>query len=329
MGKFNAASQLPPVIKRLILRTFPLLSAAAIIVASLSPMQVSAQQSNPLSDLLGTIKKIAAGPNGTQKEAAQAAPAGQEVGAGDASTDDIMRSIASDFTYKANASFCEFYPKQDDQILLAQKTGKYNDAGIKAKLQASYEAACALGNHGSTLAQAKGDVGTLLAISALNFHRGGMVTDDTVLDAKYAKALLKLNEGTNRQLIAQLDETFWPKGPTADARAFATMSGLEAATKYQQNTFSFERTYAGKTLQIKGRVQNITGSDSRAAMTIEGIKRGVDQQGWQDIVRCEIKDKAAVDDAAQISKGDAVSVQGVFKKGPLPGVSLEDCRLVR
>jgi hypothetical protein len=130
-------------------------------------------------------------------------------------------------------------------------------------------------------------------------------------------------------LITQLDEAFWPRGPIADASAFETLSGFEAATKYQKNTFGFERAYSGKTLKIKGRVLNVTGSDASATIMIEGVKRDVDQRGWQDSIRCDVKDKAALDATVQISKGDMVSVQGVYKKGLLPGVALEGCRPVR
>jgi hypothetical protein len=312
------------------MRNLPILSASALAFIACAPMQASAQQANPISNLLGTLQKIAAGPSGVPAQAALPVPARQDTGATDASTDDILQSVGAARLHQVDASSCKFYRELSSKnMALAQRTERYYDAAISAGNQAANEAACAIQGYGMPLAQAKTEVGILLAISALNTYKADKVFDQTVRDAKYAKALLALNPAANQQWIQQLDEAFWPRGPVSDANAFASMSGLEAATKYQKNTFAFERGYGGKTLRIKGRVLNITGSDARASIMLEGVKKDVDQRGWQDSIRCEIKDAAALDAAAQISKGDTVSVQGVYKKGLLPGVSLEDCRPVR
>lgn len=301
------------------------LYAAVLSAGILTPMHAAAQQPNPLLDLLGTIQKIAAGPAAVQQDA-KLSPS-KEGGAEDAPTDDIMRVLASDSKYTATKFACSLNQDRTNDIALAQRTGKFLDAATRAKLQAKYEAACALNQKATPMALAKQQVGSLLGIAALNYHRAGMVTDDTILDARHAIALLKLDAGANSQQIELLENTFWPKGPTVDLNIFAAMSALEAATKYQKNTFAFERTYTGKTLQVKGRVLNITGSDAHAFLMLEGVKKDPDQRGWQDSVQCDIKDKEAMDAAAQISKGDVVTVKGVVKKGVVGGVALADCRL--
>lgn len=108
------------------------------------------------------------------------------------------------------------------------------------------------------------------------------------------------------------------------------MTAKDAATKYIANSFAFLRTYSNKTLQIKGRVQSINGHDDRASVTLEGIiQKDINDQGWQHIVACNVQSKDALDDVARISKGDMITVQGIFTPRTLPGVSLDDCRVVR
>jgi hypothetical protein len=301
------------------------LCAAALAAAILAPRHAAAQQPNPILDLLGTIQKIAAGPAAVQQDA-KLSPAGQ-AGVEDAPTDDIMRILASDSTYTATKFACSLNGDKGNEIALAQRTGKFLDAATRAKLQAKYVAACALNHKTTPIAQAKQQVGVLLGIAALNYHRAGMVIDDTVLDARHAIALLKLDAGANSQQIELIENAFWPKGPTVDTKIFAAMSALEAATKYQKNTFAFERTYIGKTLQIKGNVLNISGSDAHASIRLEGVKKEPDQRAWQDSVQCDIKDKDTMDAAARISRGDVVTVTGVARKGIVGGVTLADCRL--
>lgn len=308
----------------------------ALALALACPFTYAADPApNPISNFLTSLQKIAAGPKGVQadnnrNQAGQASPpniTGSE-------SDDIMRSVAEEHGAYGQAAvtttWCKLYFEDDGKILLAQKTGKFMEAGIQAKLRAANVAACALNGYGAPLAQAKDDVGHLLAISSINLSRAGMSDDDTVLHAKYAMTLLKLNEEANQSYISAVENAYWPKGAVVASQAFVAMTSKDAATKYQENTFAFQRQYTNKTMQIKGRVQKITGSANRATINLEGIvKKDINDQGWQDIVQCNVKNKDALDDAARISKGDTITVQGVFVPGVVPGVSLDDCRLLR
>lgn len=301
--------------------------AIALSCVVLGSGNASAQQANPFSELLGTIQKIASGP-GLLKTPQTDKPDTQIVG-GNAATDDIMQVVSSNYRHKANTHSCKFYQSQSDEIGVAQRTGKFLDAATRAKMQASLEAACALQGFGPPLAQAKIQVGTWLAVASLNYHNAGMVIDDTVLDAQHAVTLLKLDAAANAAMIAKLENTFWPKGQAASARPDESMTALEAATKWQKNTFAFERDYLGKTLQVKGRVLGIAGSEKSAFVRLEGIKRDVNDRSTRDTVDCEIKDDTEMDAAAQISKDDIITVVGAVHKGLLPGVALTDCRIVR
>lgn len=286
---------------------------------------------NPISNFLTTLQKIATGPAGSQTDLNRnQADQTQPPQTGSSESDDIMRSVAMEAHIGVSSYLCRIFLQDDGKILLAQKTGKFLEAGVAAQSRASNIAACALGGFWSPLNQAKDDVGHLLAISSINFSRTGVLTDDSVLHAKYALVLLKLNEGANQTYISELETAYWPKGAIADSQASLAMTAKDAVAKYQENSFGFKRQYTNKTIQIKGRVQKIAGSENSATIVLEGgVKKNINDQGWQDIVLCNVKNSAALDDASRISKGDTVTVQGVFVPGRLPGVSLDDCRLMR
>ncbi|QKY03745.1 hypothetical protein G3257_16770 [Janthinobacterium lividum] len=280
--------------------------------------------SNPISNFLGALQKIADGPG--------AAPAKRAESPSDMKSDDVLQSIANEHgaDSRASSGTCRYLLDDDGKMLIAQKTENFHQVSILAQIRAANVAACSLRGAGASIAQAKNDVGQLLTISALNANQADMVTENTLRHAKYAIILLKLNATANQNSISALENVFWPKGPVADSKAFAVMTAKDAATKYIANSFAFLRTYSNKTLQIKGRVQSINGHDDRASVTLEGIiQKDINDQGWQHIVACNVQSKDALDDVARISKGDMITVQGIFTPRTLPGVSLDDCRVVR
>ena len=293
------------------------------LVLSLISLPVNADNS-PLSNLLGAISdlgKTLGNPNtGNQDQAKSDTSAPNE----------IMRLLASQQMFP----YCreDFAKKQLDQAIGKYKMGQYSMAGADALIQAQTVAACALKTPG-TIPQAENTVGLLLAVSAISNHKAGLDTPETIITAQDALTLLKLDASGNQDMISQVEKSgvIPAKAPTSEKSPYVKMTAHDAATKYTGNGFAFKKEYSGKTLRVSGEIQSIMGSEKSAFIVLAGVhKPNHNDENWNDVVQCTITEENAMKDAMNISKGQKISVQGIYSpKQFQSGVALQDCRIVK
>ena len=162
-----------------------------------------------------------------------------------------------------------------------------------------------------------------------------MDTQSTLINAQNALVLLKLNPSSNKNLIEQIEKSgILPAKPAVASKTpLMTMSAHEVATKYIANSFAFDQKYSGKTLQVRGEIQSISGSANAAYISLIGVRtKDINDEGWNDVVRCDITEKSALEGVLNISKGETIAIQGLYDpehqalKG---GVELQDCKIVQ
>ncbi|MDP3514962.1 MAG: hypothetical protein Q8S20_19650 [Sulfuritalea sp.] len=289
-------------------------------VLSMASMVVHAD-ANPLSSLLGGLGKLG---NAIEQSGGQAASKGATNG------DEIMRQLASqDLSPYCNPSFTEKNIKATADKF---RMGQYAMVGPEAFLIAQRVASCALKGTSITGSNEKNIVGQLLALSSIANHKAGVDSPETTIRAQNALTLLRLDAEGNKDLIAQVETSgaLPEKVRMSSINATTKMSAFDLATKYQKNTPTFVREYSGKTLQVNGIIKSIAGDANRALIVLNGIPKSRDEQGWQDVVQCQVTDAGALSDVMNIGKGGNVSVRGVYMKKQLDiGPSLYDCRIIR
>jgi hypothetical protein len=258
--------------------------------------------------------------------------ASDQVDGGNISPDEIIRQLAS----QNMSPYCaaSFLQKSIDQAMDAYKMGKFSTAAGQAKIQAQNISACSLKNGGVITPNDRSMVGQLLAVSAIGNREAGLNAYSNTVTALNAMTLLKLDAGGNQEIISQLEKSgaLPQKAPVSDANSALTMSALDMVTKFQKNSFSFNRENKGKTLGVNGVIKNISGGENTVYITIIGVVRSnKDEQRHQDDVSCYITESNAMKTAMTIEKGKMVSVQGLFSPKPMADseIVLHDCRIVR
>lgn len=296
-----------------------------VLPLALSLISLPANAGNNLvSNLFGAITdlgKTLGNPNtGNQDQAKSDTPAPNE----------IMSLLASQEMHP----YCneEFVKKRIDQTISQYKMGEYGMAGGDALLQAQTVAACALKNKGMNMSQAEKTAGFLLALSAISKHKAGLDTPANIITAQNALTLLKLDASGNQDIISQVEKSgvIPAKAPTSAVSPYVKMTAYDAATKYNGNSFAFKKEYTGKTLRVSGEIQRIGGSEKDAFIVLAGVRKADrNDEGWNDVVQCTIKEENAMKDAMNISTGQKISVQGIYNPGQFGiGVSLQDCKIV-
>lgn len=293
------------------------------LALSLISLPVNADN-NPVSNLFGAIADLG-------KTLGNPNTGNQDLAKNDTSApNEIMRLLASQQMFP----YCkeDFVKKEIDQTISKYKMGEYSMAGAGALLQAQTVAACSLKNQGMILSQAENTAGFLLAVSAISNHKAGLDTPETIIRAQNALTLLKLDASGNQDMISQVEKSgvIPAKAPTSAASPYVKMTAHDAATKYTGNIFAFKKEYSGKTLRVSGEIQSIGGSEKSAFIVLAGVRKpNHNDEGWNDVVQCTITEEDALKDAMNISKGQKISIQGIYSPMQFQtGVSLQDCRIV-
>ncbi len=307
---------------------------------SLLPLQAKAE-SNPLSNLFGSIIVLGNKHNNTASDNQNTADKSQD-NSNSPSPNEIMRDLASKYdgihgahvpmTYSTecnkyiNPGLTEDIKKMEENF----KMGHYAYVGGLGFEDANAAAFCAFANRTIATPSDESLVGFYLGWSVLANHKAGMDTPEGIRNAQYALILLKQDAQANKNLISLIENSgVIPDVPVAAENADFKMTAFNAATQYSGNSFAFKRKYTGKTLRISGVVERINGSDKSALIVLAGIhKKNPNDEGWGDVVQCTITEDGALNQAMNISKGQAISVQGIYKPDQYTsGVSLDDCRI--
>lgn len=286
-------------------------------------------QQNPLSGLLDAISKVAKpGANNSQDE--------------NSSMVDILKTYAA-------ANTAAFYAGDACRMVANGtgvqrsdadfKLGSYGSASAGYLLTAENLAQCAVGPSGASqvtripLSQAIDQVGVNLAMSVIAAKAGGLVTSQTTTNARNALTLLNVNKGANDELIRKVRETglVGDAAPTTVSNAESVhMTAKDAVSAFKSNNFAFKSKYDGKVLTISGTIQNITGSGQRATVTLVGYRPAdLNNQGFQDVVRCEVSDQAALAKVMDLKRGEATKATGLFKPATQAfqiGIELQRCQ---
>ncbi|MDR9848686.1 OB-fold protein [Herbaspirillum huttiense] len=286
-------------------------------------------QQNPLSSFLDAIGKVGKGISSSSQE-----ESGPLV--------DILKTYASANTSTLNAgAACEavtrgYLVKKSETDL---KLASYGAASAGYLLNAQDIAQCAVGPAGASqvsripVSQAIDQVGANLAMSVIAAKAGGLVIPQVTANAQNALALLEANKTANGDLIRKLKETglVGDDSPTtASSAEVIQMTAKDAVSDFKSNNFAFKSKYDGKVLAISGVIQNITGSGQRATVTLVGHKPAdLNDQGFQDLVRCEVSDQAALSKVINLKRGQMVKVMGLYKPATQAfpvGVELQKCQ---
>jgi uncharacterized protein (DUF1330 family) len=217
--------------------------------------------------------------------------------------------------------------------------GNYVNASSGYLMAAKNLAQCAVGPVGSRnvkripLSQAINETGITLAMSVIADKAGGLVTQQTKINAKNAFTLLNANKTANEELIRNLKETglVGDAAPTTVSNAKPVhMTAMDAVRAFKNNQFAFKSKYGGKILTISGTIQSITGSGQRASITLVGYKQADRKnQGFQDVVSCEVRDQAALSKVMNLKNGEATKVTGLFEPATQAlqvGIELQRCQ---
>lgn len=182
------------------------------------------------------------------------------------------------------------------------------------------------------LAKAYSDVGQILATTVLAQQAADVVDGQTAVNAKNAMVLLETNATANRATIAKLAATgLVPELATTNGSHALAMTARQAVAAYKRNTFGFNAKYSGKQLQITGPVENISGSGQSASVELNGYMPANPQdQGFQDMVICQVGDPAQLQRVANLSKGETVRVHGLYNPDAQymkVGITLLNCAI--
>lgn len=180
------------------------------------------------------------------------------------------------------------------------------------------------------LEKAYSDVGQLLATAVLAQQAAGVVDGQASADAKNAMVLLKTNATANQAMIAKLAATgLVPELATGSRSHAIAMTAGHAVAAYKRNTFGFNTKYSGKELQITGPIENISGSGQSANVELEGYMPANPQdQGFQDMVICQVGDPGQLQRIADLSKGQTVTLHGLYNPNAQymkVGITLLNC----
>jgi hypothetical protein len=180
------------------------------------------------------------------------------------------------------------------------------------------------------LEKAYSDVGQLLATAVLAQQAAGVVDGQTAADAKNAMVLLKTNAAANQAMIAKLAATgLVPELATKSGSHAIEMTAQQAVAAYKSNTFGFNSRYSGKELQITGPIENISGSGQSASVELQGyMPKNPQDQGFQDMVICQVGDPGQLQRVADLSKGQTVTLHGLYNPNAQymkVGITLLNC----
>ena len=307
---------------------------------SLLSLQAKAEN-NPLSNLFGSIIVLGNKHNNSASDNQNTADKSQD-NSNSPSPNEIMSDLASHFdefqgafnpkvsSVDCNVAINPRLKKDIDEMEANFKMGHYSYVGGLGFNDAKAASACALVNGASATPQDESLVGFYLGWSVLANHKAGLDTPEGIRNAQYALILLKQDAQANKNLISLIENSgVLPDVPVAAENPDIKMTAFNAATQYSGNSFAFKRKYTGKTLRVSGEVERINGSDKSALIVLAGIhKKNPNDEGWSDVVQCTITDNSAINQAMNISKGQKISVQGIYKPDQYTtGVSLDDCRI--
>lgn len=181
-----------------------------------------------------------------------------------------------------------------------------------------------------TLEKAYSDVGQILGTAVLAQQAAGVIDGQAAADAKNAMVLLKTNATANQAMIKKLAATgIVPELATESESHGIAMTARQAVTAYKTNKFSFNNKYSGKELQITGPIENISGSGKLAMIALDGyMPANPHDQGYQDMVICQVGDPGQLQRVANLSKGQTVRLHGLYNPGAgytSIGITLLNC----
>ncbi len=249
------------------------------------------------------------------------------------SPESIMQSLADSSVSMQLTTACEpeFFQKEEQQSLAEIQSGNFAGGGTDAKLNAIEVAVCAVKRNALPMDVAEQIAGQNLAESAIALHRAGMDTPETITSAQNALTLLNINPDKNANLISMLNSSgVLPKAPpSASSAADITMTAADAASQLMANSFAFNNKYGGKTLKITGKVHAVSGGKN-VFIAMDGVP--AKDPGINDQATCTISNPAYTNAAMSISKGQRITVQGVYvvpaQSWLQAGVGLEDCHII-
>ncbi|GAB1394097.1 hypothetical protein MASR1M60_22610 [Rhodocyclaceae bacterium] len=297
-------------------------------VLSLATMAVEAQQMNPLQSILQTIEKTVP----TQEAVTD------RMGGDNASMVEILKTYAAGSL--AGGGWCEHHTKSSVESAGADfKLGNYSMASTRYLQLAQSASGCAVGKSVNPslrvpVSQAVDVVGKYLGMSVIAAKAAGYRTPAEVNHARNALTLLSANATANADMIQKVKETGFVGDTTpapASDMAPIPMTAKNAVSTYKSNEFSFERKYDGKVLRISGTIEKISGSGRRATITLLGhvASSEFDDQGFKDVVRCDVTDPAALDRVMNLKRGDETKVTGLYqpaKQVLKVGIELHGCK---
>ncbi len=343
--------------------------AAAVAVSLVVSASVARAQQSPLSGLFNSIKSLGqsiqsivqpASPTASAPTAASL-PALPTASAPTASSDSglpkspligILQLYAQTATDLHVACDPDYLQPSYSLIHSGEaqfKLGNFSVASSYLKSGAVGIAACAVGPNDVPalppaaypsghyprvpLDKAISQVGRALALSALAAQRANIVTSSDITDANNAMQLLLSDPQSNSAIINQLRTSglVVTSSGSESGSAVITMTAADAVARYKANSFGFNSKYTGKRFQIRGQVQDISGSGSLAIITLLGyMPKNPQDQGYQDVVRCDVSDPTALQRVENLSKGQMISVIGLYNPATsaMPvGIELQKCSL--
>lgn len=184
------------------------------------------------------------------------------------------------------------------------------------------------------LKKAYTDVGQLLATTVIASQSAGVADGQTALNARNAVILLRTDAAANKPTIDKLIATgLVPELAASDKGSDVIhMTAKQAVSAYKSNSFGFNTKYSGKQLQITGPIENISGSGQSATVELEGYMPANPQdQGFQDMVLCQVGAPSQLQRVGGLSKGQTVTVQGLYNSNTpyAMGVTLLNCSIRR
>lgn len=308
-----------------------MLRKTSVIVAMAGVLGITSAHADGLG-LLSTLSNI-----GKQLQR-QIGPTPGSSQPGSSSTDAgapaiIMQALADSSITQEQSTGCDprFFQQEEQAALAKIKTGDLTSGGTDAKLNAEEIAVCAVKRNALPLVEAEQIAGENLAESAIALHRAGMDTPETITSAKNALTLLNIDASKNASLISALNSSgVLPEAPpTASSDASYTMTAADAASQLMANNFAFNHKYGGTTLKIVGKVRAVTGGRN-VFIAMDGVPQA--DPGINDQVTCTISNPAYTSAAMSISKGQRITVQGIYtvpaQSWLQAGVGLQDCHIV-
>jgi hypothetical protein len=303
----------------------------SVIVAIAGALGITSAHADVLG-LLSTLSNIGkqlqrqAGPANSSSQPSNSSPVA-------GSPEDIMQMLADSSITQQQSTSCDpaFFHQEEQAALAKIKSGDLAGGGTDAKLNAEEIAVCAVKRNALPLVEAEQIAGENLAESAIALHHAGMDTPETIASAKNALTLLNVDASKNASLISALNSSgVLPVAPpTASSNADYTMTAAEAASQLMANNFAFNHRYGGKTLKIVGKVRAVTGGKN-VFITMDGVPQA--DPGIDDQVTCTISNPADINAAMSISKGQKITVQGLYsvptQSWMQAGVGLQDCHIV-